>query len=83
MGLGFAQQSFKSIFNSDDAHTVFASRRLHDRANHSIQARGIPAASQDANGSVHGRYCGRFLVKCNPGQPVTAGRNNKTGKRIK
>jgi hypothetical protein len=41
--LGCTQQAFEAVFDTDDAHAVFASSSLDDRANDSIETRRIAA----------------------------------------
>src|SRR6185369_6973457 len=48
-----AEQTFESVFDSDHAHSVLASRSFNDSAYHGVEAWCITAASQDTNASKH------------------------------
>ena len=43
-GFSGAEQSFEAVFDTDDAHAVFARCSLHDRANHGVETGRIAAS---------------------------------------
>src|SRR6185369_8018859 len=44
-----AEKSFKTVFDADDAHAVFARSSFHHRTDNGVESRCVAATCQDAD----------------------------------